>query len=201
MTYFRPARQPWQRSHATCAPRAADPRAGLALRQAKVPSWRCRDVAGPPLDDVMKNVSEPSIKDLIPRLAPRRVPIEDAQKIIAGFVVGTMAEREHKGMLLFAGFFDRLNRERTEVMNGLERLGRRQKELAEKIRTEISELDKLLDAVEQNEAKTQELSTQVEWDKRIFEDRRQTVRYVCEVPTLIEQRLFALGRAVQQAME
>ena len=45
------------------------------------------------------------------------------------------------------------------------------------------------------------LAHQVEWSTRIFEDRQKTVRYVCEVPTLIEQRLFALGRAVQQAME
>jgi hypothetical protein len=41
----------------------------------------------------------------------------------------------------------------------------------------------------------------VEWSTRIFEDRRRTVRYVCEVPTLIEQRLFALSRALQQAIE
>jgi hypothetical protein len=59
----------------------------------------------------------------------------------------------------------------------------------------------LQDAVKPDEAKVQEFSTQVEWSTRIFEDRRRTVRYACEVPTLIEQRLFALGRAVQQAIE
>ena len=38
-------------------------------------------------------------------------------------------------------------------------------------------------------------------ETRIFEDRRKTIRFVCEVPVLIEQRLFALGRTIQQAME
>ena len=39
------------------------------------------------------------------------------------------------------------------------------------------------------------------WDTRIFEDRRRTISFVCEVPVLIEQRLFALGRTIQQEME
>ena len=41
----------------------------------------------------------------------------------------------------------------------------------------------------------------MEWSTRIFEDRRKSIRYVCEVPVQIEQRLFALARTVQQAME
>jgi hypothetical protein len=189
---------------ACVAAQAADPRyPDWPCVQAKVPELSVAAMwAGPPLDVVEKAwESDPAVKDLIPRLAPRRVLIEDAQKIIAGFVAGTGAEREQKGMLLFAGLFERLNRERTEVMNGLERLGRRQKELAGKIRSDISELHRWQDTAKPDEAKLQWLSTQVEWSTRIFEDRRKTVRYVCEVPTLIEQRLFALGRAVQQAME
>ncbi len=38
------------------------------------------------------------------------------------------------------------------------------------------------------------------WDLRIFDDRRQTVTYVCEVPTLIEQRIGEIARAVQKAL-
>ena len=40
-----------------------------------------------------------------------------------------------------------------------------------------------------------------EWGTRIYEDRRKTIRYVCEVPTVIERRLFALGRAIAQAAQ
>jgi hypothetical protein len=32
------------------------------------------------------------------------------------------------------------------------------------------------------------------WETRIFEDRRRVIKFVCEVPTAIDQRLFALGR-------
>ena len=41
----------------------------------------------------------------------------------------------------------------------------------------------------------------INWDTRIFEDQRRAIGYVCEVPTVIEQRLFALARAIQQSME
>jgi hypothetical protein len=183
---------------------AADPRyPDWPCVQAKVPEISVAAVwSGPPLDDAEKAwMNDPRVKDLIPRLAPRRVPIEDAKKMIADFIVGTAVEREEAGTLLFAGLFERLNRERTEIMNGIERFGRRQKELAEKIRSDISELHKLQDTADPDEARLQEISNRVEWSTRIFEDRRRTVRYVCEVPTLIEQRLFALSRAVQQAME
>jgi len=45
------------------------------------------------------------------------------------------------------------------------------------------------------------LISRVEWDTRIFDERIKTIGYVCEVPVLIEQRLFALARAIQQSLE
>ncbi len=132
---------------------------GLALCSGEGPRDFVAAVwAGPPLDDAEKSwENDPRVKDLVPQLAQRRVPIEDAQKIIAEFVVGSATERERKGTLLFAGLFERINRERAEVMTGIERLGRRQKDLAEKIRSDISELHKLQDSTTPNETRIQEL--------------------------------------------
>jgi hypothetical protein len=193
---------------ATCAgrhdARAADSRhPDWPCVQAKVPELSVVAMwAGPPLDDAANAwESEPKIRDLVPRLAARRVPLADAEKAVAEFITGSAAERERKAKLLFAGLFDRLNRERTDVMNGIERLNRRQQELAEKLRADIAELHKVQDAPTPDAAKLAQMSQQVEWSTRIFEDRRKSIRFVCEVPVLIEQRLFALGRVVQQAME
>jgi hypothetical protein len=41
----------------------------------------------------------------------------------------------------------------------------------------------------------------LQWDLRIFEDRRHSLTYACEVPVLIEQRLFALGREIQNHLD
>jgi len=171
--------------------------------QAKVPELSVVAMwAGPPLDDAAKAwENDPKIRDLVPRLAARRVPLADAEKSVAEFITGSAAEREQKAKLLFAGLFDRLNRERTEVMNGIERLNRRQQELADKLRSDIADLHKVQDAPTPDAAKLAQMAHQVEWTTRIFEDRRKSIRFVCEVPVLIEQRLFALGRVVQQAME
>ena len=40
----------------------------------------------------------------------------------------------------------------------------------------------------------------LEWDLRVFDDRRRTIGYVCESPLLIEQRIGAIARAVQQTL-
>ena len=88
-------------------------------------------------------------------------------------------------------------------MNGIERFSRKQKELAEPSpRRPIAAAARAAGhAGSRTRAKSTNWSAGVEWDTRIFEDRRKTIGYVCEVPDLIERRLFALGRAIQQALE
>ncbi|MFK8252159.1 hypothetical protein [Ancylobacter terrae] len=39
------------------------------------------------------------------------------------------------------------------------------------------------------------------WDTRIYDTRTQAVTAVCESPVILEQRAFALARAIQNAME
>ena len=72
---------------------------------------------------------------------------------------------------------------------------------ADKIRDETIQLQALQSATPRDETKVEVLSNQLVWETRIFEDRRKVVRFVCEVPTTIDQRLFALGRVIQQEME
>jgi hypothetical protein len=186
------------------APRAADPRSpDWPCVQIKVPEVSVAAVwAGPAIDDVGDAwEQDAAIRDLVARLAARRTPIEEAQKAAAGFITGEAGERQRKARLLFAGVFNALNRERSEVMNGLERFYRQQRSFADKIRAETLELRNLQDSADRDPAKTDELANRVEWDTRIFEERRRTITYACEVPMLIEQRLFALARAIQQSLE
>jgi len=183
---------------------AADPRyPDWPCAQAKVPELSVTAMwAGPPIDEAAKAwENDPKVKDLVPRVAARRTPLEEAQKSVTEYVTGSAAEREQRAKFLFAGLFERLNRERTEVMNGIERVARHLKELANKIKADVAELHSVQDANPPDQAKIDQLAAQVEWSTRIFEDRRKTIRFVCEVPVQIEQRLFALARTAQQAME
>jgi hypothetical protein len=183
---------------------AADPRyPDWPCVQAKVPDVSLAAVwDGPALDDVAdKWKNDTKVSALVPRLAARRTPLDEAEKMIAEFLSDSAAKKNEAGKLLFAGLFDTLNAQRSSVMNGLERVTRKQREAAEKIRDDTLALQALQDATPPDQAKIEELGNQLVWQTRIFEDRRSVIKFVCEVPTAIDQRLFALGRAIQQQME
>lgn len=171
--------------------------------QAKVPEISIAAVwDGPPIEPVANTwANQPKIKDLVARLAARRTPMEEAQRLVTEFLAGNAAARTEAGTRLFAGLFETLNAERSQVMNGLERLARSEKDLAERIRSDTFTLYEQRDGSPLDQVKIDELAARVEWSTRIFEERRKSIRYACEVPVIIERRLYALGRAIQQAAE
>ncbi|HWX29179.1 MAG TPA: hypothetical protein VNZ53_17275 [Steroidobacteraceae bacterium] len=171
--------------------------------QAKVPEISLAAVwNGPPLDEgTSKWKDDPEVSALIPRLAARRTPLDQAEKAIVDFLSKSAAQKKEKGKLLFAGLFETLNAERTMVMNGLERVTRKQREAADKVRNDTLALQGLQDAPTRDQAKIDELGNQLVWETRIFEDRQRVIKFVCEVPTAIDQRLFAFGRVIQQELE
>jgi hypothetical protein len=183
---------------------AADPRyPDWPCAQAKVPEVSLAAVwNGPALDDATSKWKDnPKVSALIPRLAARRTPLDQAEKTIVEFLSETAAEKNERGKQLFAGLFETLNAERTSVMNGLERITRKQREAADKVRSDTLALQALHDLPAKDQAKIDELGNQLVWETRIFEDRRRVIKFVCEVPTAIDQRLFAFGRVIQQEME
>jgi hypothetical protein len=183
---------------------AADPRyPDWPCAQAKVPEISLAAVwAGPPLHDAANNwKDDPRISALVAKLAVRKTPLEDAQKSIADFLATPGTDKMTAGKLIFAGLFETLNAQRSSVMNGLERVTRKQREAADKIRADTVALQALQDATPPDQAKVDELGNQLVWETRIFQDRRSVIKFVCDVPTAIDQRLFALGRTIQQEME
>jgi hypothetical protein len=188
----------------TAAARAADPRyPDWPCSQAKVPDISLAAVwAGPALDDAASKWKDDSkVSALVSKLAARKTPLDEAEKSVKEFLTGSAADKAANAKLLFAGLFDTLNAQRSQVMSGLERVSRKQREAADKIREETIQLQALQDATPRDDTKVDAMSNQLIWETRIFEDRRRVVRFVCEVPTTIDQRLFALGRVIQQEME
>jgi hypothetical protein len=183
---------------------AADPRyPDWPCAQAKVPEISVAAVwAGPPLDDASnKWKDDPKVSALVGKLAARKFPIEDAQKAITEFLSSPGTDKAAAGKLLFAGLFEKLNAERSAVMSGLERVTRKQRDAADKIRSDTIALQALQDSTPPDQPKVDELGNQLVWETRIFEDRRSVIKFVCDVPTTIDKRLFALGRTIQQEVE
>jgi hypothetical protein len=165
--------------------------------QRKVPELSIGAVwNGPDLGEAAKTWSgDAATKDLVPRLAQRRTSLDEAAKLVSDFAAGATRVQL---LDLFAGLFDTLNGERKRILDGIERYGKKQKDLAERIRKTQDELPKWQDDAS---GKYEELQSQIEWDTRIFEERRKSLSFVCEVPVLIEKRAFALGQKIAAAAQ
>ena len=156
--------------------------------------------AGPSLDTGKDVALTPDMRSLIDRAIARRISGEEAQQMVRDFLANVPDDRkEAVGTALFADMLRRLNAERTQILAGIERYGSKQKALAAALRKKTAELGRL-----QREASDitaiNDMREQVVWDTRIFDERRHSLTYVCEVPVLIEQRAFALGREIGQIL-
>jgi hypothetical protein len=183
---------------------ALDPRyPDWPCQQLKVPEISIASVwNGPPIDTVdTSKPADPKQAELVAHVAARRMPIEDARKLIADYLVGTEDEKQQKAIQLFAALYSTLNAQRDQVMSGIERFSRKQKGAAEEIRAMAQKMrqaqDKDKDKTDGDPARSSELASELSWQTRIFEDRRRSTSYICDVPVLIEKRLFDLGRAIQ----
>ena len=190
----------------------ASPQAFAQGRPKADPNWPCRQLetaafslasvwAGPDVDlNAQDWRDDPDVVDLATKMSQRRVPMEDVEKAISAFKSKQGADADAKLLQAFGAAFQDLTQQRSQVLSGLDRFGRKQRELADRIRAENevaqNAADQANNAGQLDEAARQKL----EWDLRVFDDRQRTVRYVCDSPTLIEQRLGAIARAVQQAL-
>jgi|GEM_PF-6456573 len=65
----------------------------------------------------------------------------------------------------------------------------------------LAALDAQEDKSNDDYDRLEEIADQIEWDTRIFEERQQSLTYVCETPVLLEKRAFALARMMMERME
>src|ERR1700744_533707 len=153
---------------------AVDPRyPDWPCAQPKVPEISLAAVwAGPPLDDASgKWKDDPKVSAMGEKLAARKLPLDDAQKAVTDFLASPGTDKTATGKLLFAGLFDTLNAQRSSVRSGLERVTRKQREAADKIRADTVTLQGLQDATTPDQTKVDELGNQLVWETRIFADR------------------------------
>ncbi len=176
-------------------------------------NWPCHQIlvgrlslaaiwSGPSIDGLAWR-DDQAVADIVARLAARRTPLDDAERAIEDFAKAQGPSKTKKLVSVFAGLFETLNDERTQVIEGLLRFGAKQKELAGKIRAEnaLPREGPGKESPNANRQDVENVTRDLEWDLRVFDERHQSITYVCETPTLIEQRLFALARVIQRSLE
>ena len=159
---------------------------------------------GPAVDDLAEWRDNEEMRKLIAVLASRRVPLERAAAAIAQFAVAQPPDKRDDALkLLFAGLLSTINSDRAIVMNGIERFNRRQKVRAAEIERQGAVLRQLKERAANDENARAELAVaedKYNWDVRIFTERQQSLPLACEVPVIIEQRLFELSREIRSHM-
>lgn len=187
---------------ATAEPRRSDLNPDWPCRQILVPRLSVAAVwSGPSIENVHWT-KDGAVAALVSKLAARRTALSDAEQLIDGFAQAQGPEKTEKLTALFAGLFETLNDERTQVIEGLLRYGAKQKELAAKIRTERAAAQEKQAEPPREAGKTAGGTAQeLDWDLRLFDERQRSLSFVCESPVLIEQRLFALARAIERNLD
>jgi len=175
------------------------------LAQEADPDWPCvqrllPEVAGgmiwpgPPLENGGAPKADKTLEALAGELAARRVPIEEAERQVVTFA-GDLAETEKAERLthLFEATLKIINSDRASIINGIKRFSQGQRTLADKINAKNQEIETIdrSDFLKRDTAMAER-----DWDIRIFEDRRQSLAYLCEQPVLLEQRAFTLARSI-----
>ena len=138
---------------------------------------------------------------LVATISARKTPLEDAQKQIEDYAAGLApAQAKEKLEQMFQGVFDTLNGERKQVIAGIARYAGKQRDMAADVRKSASEVDRLRRQPDVDQAELAKRSDQLAWETRIFQERVHSLTFVCEVPTIIEQRLYSLSKIIAQAM-
>jgi hypothetical protein len=170
-------------------PPKADP--DWPCHQAKVAEFPLASIwDGPPIDTA-GGTEDSAIAGLVAQMSQRRVPVAEVQASLAKLAGDPQAKQ--KIAAAFGAAFADLTRQRSEIIAGLDRFGHKQREMAERIRAENETAHR--DA----EPDAQALQ-KLEWDLRVFDERRRTASYVCEAPQAIETRIGEIVKLVRAAL-
>jgi hypothetical protein len=190
---------------ATPAPGAADPNANWPCVQHKVEVLSVLQMwDGPPIDPAAKWWEDDGVRKLVPLLVSRRIELPEAEKAVEAFAKATPeAERDPRLTLLFAGVLEETNKVRKTVIRGIERFQVRQVARALQLEEQgikLADLHKRADKGENVAVEVDRQQQAYDWDARIFKERQDNLPLACEVPQLIEQRVFAIARAIRAHM-
>lgn len=155
--------------------------------------------SGPPPDETDAALARrDDIAALARVLEQRRLSVEEAEAQIADFAKEADAAEI---TALFVAIFDRIDAYRSQIITGIERYAEKQIALSAQIEARRAEMARLTAAAAPDFDLIDAEEEKLDWDTRIFTDRQQQLTYVCETPVILEQRAFALAKAIAAHLE
>lgn len=152
--------------------------------------------SAPGLDDDAAELARTDqvIRGTADRIAQRRTSLDQAGEVIDAFAEDADTQRL---AALFLAVFQRIDTERAALLTGISRYGHGQGKLADRIEERRVKMSDMEAATEPDFDAIDAEEVGLDWDVRIFEERRQMLRAVCESPVLLERRLYEIGKLIQ----
>ncbi|MDO6585303.1 hypothetical protein Q4543_07210 [Salipiger sp. 1_MG-2023] len=150
------------------------------------------------LPETTPDADKAAIHELAATLALRRVDLDAARAASQGVASEHGHDMDLMGAV-FAQTFNALAQRRTRIIKGIGEVAQSQERLSQRIETARAEMDSIMASDTPDYDRVDALEEQVDWDSRIFNDRQKTITYLCETPTLLEKRLYALSQILQEA--
>lgn len=135
-----------------------------------------------------------SADTLVDTLVLRRVSLEEAEQLIEDFAGAHPDLTADDYGMIFRDLFERIGRDRREIIGGIERYSLQQISLSGRIEESRSKMSELMAAEEPDFDQVDVLEETLDWDERIFRDRAKSLTYVCETPVLLEKRVYSLAQ-------
>ncbi|MBN9244384.1 MAG: hypothetical protein J0I98_16480 [Mesorhizobium sp.] len=173
-------------------------------QQRKVPQLSLGQVwNGPDLPKAAGDWShDGTVSALVEDVAARRMPLDEARQRIRDFAAGLPQDQlEPKLTMLMQGLFDHMDEERSQVISGIGRYARKQIEMAASLRKESAVVDALRAKADADPDDVERQTDRLNFATRVYQERVQSLTYVCDVPTLIEQRLYQLAKTVAETLK
>lgn len=161
---------------------------------------------GPSIDGVKGYTDDDTMYQLVKTALTRRTPMPDVEKSIESYAKAIPeAERDTKLTQLFSGVLETANTQRNGIVNGIERYQKRQRTNAKEIESQgsaIADLESTAPTdLTQPTPQLDAAREKYDWFARVFQERQGNIPIACEIPTLIEQRVFAVARAIRAQMK
>jgi hypothetical protein len=162
---------------------------------------------GPALDDAAAKEAarDTEISNLVRTLASRRVPVDKAEQAIKAFADKQAPDARDKRLTqLFNALFETVNNQRKTVITGIGKYQKSQITRSSELERQSTEIAKLEKQASSDEKAATELATaqaHFQWAQRIFQERQLSIPLACELPVLIEERLYALARSIRGLMK
>ncbi len=153
------------------------------------------------LEDAWQDVG--SVSRLVQRITSPGYDQNAADQEIAEFASKQeMQQKDRMLTLLFAGVLGELNRDRSMMLSGIKRYSRGQAARAERLGEDLDEIARLEgESSPDSRIRLDALRKQMELKQRIFDEREESIQYLCSQPVAVEQRLGFLARSIAYQLD